>query len=147
VTVNIPIDSWIPGTRQNQTVRAASNELEKAMLDLQNTETQAKNQIRSLVMRLNSTWENLTITRRRVEIAQRTVELSEIGFRNGTVEFRDLEDRRRDLSDARQRLLQGEFSYQSLILDLAAALNMDWRSLTGQPASERLRPEVSRSSR
>jgi multidrug efflux system outer membrane protein len=129
LTLNIPIDSWIPGTRQNQAIRAAGTELEKALLDLQNTETQARNQIRSLVTRLNSTWESLEIARMRVQVAERIVEAATVGFRNGTVEFRELEDRRNDLSDARQRLFQGEFSYQSLLLDLAAALNVDWKSL------------------
>jgi len=129
VTLNIPIDSWIPGTRQNQAVRAASTELEKARLDLQNTETQAKTQIRSLITRLDNTWGSLEVSRMRVDVAQRTVEVTEVGFRNGTVEFKELEDRRKDLSEARQRLLQGELTYQSLLLDLAAALNMDWRSL------------------
>jgi outer membrane protein TolC len=135
LSLSIPIDSWIPGTRQNQNVRAVNAEVEKAKLDLQNTETQAKNQIRSLVSNLNSTWESLEIARLRVSVAERTVDATYIGFRNGTVEFRDLEDRRGDLSNARQRLLQEELSYQSLLLDLAAALNVEWKSLTGQLAS------------
>ena len=130
LSIRIPIESWIPGTRQNQNIRTADAELEKAYLDLQNTETQAKTQIRSLISNLHSTWENLEIARMRVEIAQATVTATEEGFRRGTVEFRELEDRRNDLSDARQRLLQGENSYQSLILDLAMALNVDWRTLT-----------------
>jgi outer membrane protein TolC len=70
-----------------------------------------------------------------VSVAERTVEATSVGFRNGTVEFRDLEDRRSDLSNARQRLLQEELTYQSLLLDLAAALNVEWKSLTGQLAS------------
>jgi len=129
LTLSIPIDSWIPGTRQNQNIRSADAELEKARLDLQNTETQAKNQIRSLISNLHSIWENLEIARMRVEIAQATVAATEEGFSRGTVEFRDLEDRRNDLSDSRQRLLQGEYSYQSLLLDLSAALNVDWKTL------------------
>jgi outer membrane protein TolC len=132
LNLTIPIDSWIPGTRQNQNIRTANTEIEKAKLDLQNTETQAKTQIRSLVSNLNSTWESLEIARLRVSVAERTVEATSIGFRNGTVEFRELEDRRNDLNDARQRLLQGALSYQSLLLDLAAALNVEWKSLTGQ---------------
>jgi outer membrane protein TolC len=132
LSLSIPIDSWIPGTKQNQNINAADTEVEKARLDLQNTETQAKTQIRSLVSNLNSTWESLEIARLRVSIAQRTVDATTVGFRNGTVEFRDLEDRRSELSNARQRLLQEELSYQSLLLDLAAALNVEWRSLTGQ---------------
>jgi len=130
VTVTIPIDSWIPGTKQNQTIRAADAELEKAKLDLQNTETSAKTQIRSLVSNLQNTWESVEIARLRVELAQRTVEAAEEGFRNGTVASQDLVDRRKDLADARQRFLQEEVSYQSMLLDLAAALNVDWKTLT-----------------
>ena len=130
VTLRIPIDSWVPGTRQDQNIRAAGAEVEKARLDLQNTEILAKTQIRSLVSNLINTWESLEIARLRVEIAQRTAEASEEGFRNGTVESRDLEDAHNKLSDARQRLLEGELSYQSLLLDLAAALNVEWKTVT-----------------
>ena len=130
LTLNIPVDGWIPGTRQNQNIKSADAEIEKARLDLQNTETGAKTQIRSLISNLGSTWSNLEIARLRVEIAERTTEAADEGFRNGTVEFQELEDRRNDLTDARQRLLLGEYSYQSLLLDLAAALNVDWRTLT-----------------
>ena len=140
VTLRIPIDSWIPGTRQNQTVRAANADLEKAYLDLQNTEINAKTQIRTLISNLQSTWENLEIARLRVEIAQRTVDATDEGFRNGTVEFQELEDKRNDLTDYIQRLLQGEYNYQSLILDLAAALNVDWKMLTKLQTNESLRP-------
>jgi outer membrane protein TolC len=69
-------------------------------------------------------------------VARLTAEAAEVGFINGTVEFRELEDRRNALSEAILRLLQGELTYQSLLLDLAAALNMDWRTLIEQLESE-----------
>jgi len=142
VTLNIPVDSWIPGTRQSQGIRAASAEVEKARLDMENIQTRAKTEIRSLVSNLSNTWESLEIARLRVDIAERTVEAADEAFRNGAVAFQELEDRRRDLSNARQRLLHGELSYQNLLLDLASALNVGWRTLTGQQAAEGLRPEV-----
>ena len=132
LTLRIPIDSWIPGTKQNQTIRSADAEVEKARLDLQNVEIQAKTQIRSLVSNLHNTWASLEIARLRVEIAQRTVDSSAEAFQKGTIELQVLENFRNDLSDAQQRLLQGEYSYQSLLLDLAAALNVEWRTITGQ---------------
>jgi len=134
LTLSIPIDAWIPGTKTSQTLQSASADVDKARLDLQNTETQAKAQIRSLILNLHSTWQSLEIAHLRVEIAQRTVDAAEEGFQNGTVEFQELETLRRDLSNANQQLLQGEYSYQSLLLDLATALNVDWRTLTGQQA-------------
>ena len=143
ITLNIPVDSWIPGTRQDQTIRAANAEVEKAYLDLQSAETSAKTQIRSLILNLENTWESLGIARMRVGIAERTVEATELGFRNGLIEFRELEDRRNDLTDARQRLLQGELSYQTLLLDLAAALNVEWRALTKLEVSLGPKPEAS----
>jgi multidrug efflux system outer membrane protein len=139
LTVNIPIDSWIPGTRQNQSLRSADAEVEKAKLDLQNTETNAKNNIRLLVSNLNNTWESLQIAQLRMEIAQHTVDATEKGFINGIVEFRELENVRKDLTDYRQQLIRQEYAYQSLLLDLAAALNVDWRTLTNEiPSFEAL---------
>ena len=136
LTLRIPIDSWIPGTRQNQTVRAADAEVEKARLDLQNTEIQAKTQIRSLISNLRNTWASLEIAKLRLQFAERTLEATDEGFKKGTVEFQELEDTRNKLTDARQQLLQGELSCQTLLLDLAAALNVDWKTLAAQEAGE-----------
>ena len=80
-----------------------------------------------------------------MEFAERTVEAAEDGFRNGAVESQDLVDRRKELTDVRQRLLLEELSYQNLLLDLAAALNMEWKTLTGQQANESPGSGVSRS--
>jgi outer membrane protein TolC len=130
LTLNIPVDPWIPGTKSNQAGRADSAEVEKARLDLKNTETDAKRQIRSLAASLRNSWASLEIALLRVEIARRTYEYTEEGFRNGTVAYQNFEDTRNELTSARQGLLQSELAYQNLILDLAVALNVDWRELT-----------------
>jgi outer membrane protein TolC len=130
VTVTIPVDPWIPGTKSNQTGRADNAEVEKARLDLKNAESAAKRQIRSLAASLGNSWASLEIALLRVEIARRTYEYTEEGFRNGTVTYQNFEDTRNELTSARQGLLQGELTYQNLILDLAAALNVDWKELT-----------------
>ena len=143
LTVRVPIDSWIPGTKQNQTIKSANADVEKAVLDLQNTEIQAKTQIRSLILNLNNTWESLEIAHLRVEIAHRTADAAMEGFQHGTVENQELDTIRRDLSIAEWQLLQREYSYQSMLLDLAAALNVDWRTLTGQKTAEDPEPDTS----
>jgi outer membrane protein TolC len=130
VTLNIPVDPWIPGTKSNQSGRSDNAEVEKARLDLRNTEMEAKRQIRSLAANLRNSWASLEIALLRVEIARRTYEYTEEGFRNGTVAYQVFEDTRNELTSARQGLLQSELAYQNLILDLAAALNVDWKDLT-----------------
>jgi outer membrane protein TolC len=131
VSVTIPVDPWIPGTQDAQTLRSAEKDVEKARLDLQSTEQAAAAQIRSLTARLKSSWTSVEIARLSVDIARRTYELNEQGFLLGTVESLDLEESRNSLSGKRQALLESELSYQTMILDLAAALNMDWKDFAG----------------
>ena len=129
LALSVPVDSWIPGTKQDQGIKSADAEVEKAKLDLQNTEISAKTQIRSLILNLGNTWTSLEISQLRQEFAQRTLDAAEEGFRKGTVEFQELEDTRNKLTLARQQLLVEKYSYQSLLLDLAAALNVDWKTV------------------
>jgi outer membrane protein TolC len=128
VTVRIPVDPWIPGTGKSQSIRTAGTEVDKARLDLKDRENTASSQIRSLTATLRNSWDSLEIARLRVKIAERSYELTEQGFRSGTVESLILEEARNDLEGARYQLLRGELAYQTTALDLAAALNVDWKT-------------------
>jgi len=127
--LSIPIDPWIPGASKEQTVRKADDSIEKAKLDLSITEDSAKTQIRSLCSQLVNSWTSIEIARLSLDAAQLSYQLTEDGFRNGVVESLVLEDARNNLASARQRLLQAELSYFNMILDLSAAINMDWKNL------------------
>ena len=136
VSVSIPVDSWIPGAGKDRAIKSAAANVEKARLELRNTENAAASRIRSLAAGLRDSWASIEIARLSVEIAERTYELHEEGFRLGTVESLALEDTRNSLAEKRQQLLQSELAYQTMTLDLAAALNIDWKTLgtlTGAP--------------
>ncbi|MDR0760473.1 MAG: TolC family protein, partial [Treponema sp.] len=124
LTLGIPIESWIPGTKGHQAIGKADAEVEKARLDLKETENRAMREIRSLAENLRNSWDGIEIARLRVEIAERAYELTAEGFRNGTVESLVLQEARNDMAQARQQLLEGELAYQTMNLDLAAALNI-----------------------
>jgi outer membrane protein TolC len=128
-SVSIPIDPWVPGTKGAQTIRNAKLSIDKAKLDLQITEDPAATQIRSLAANLRNSWDSIEIARLSLQAAQRGYELTEQGFRNGTIESLKLEDARNNLADARQRLLRSELACQTTILDLSAALNINWKEL------------------
>lgn len=130
LTLSIPVESWIPGTKGHQAIGAAEAGVEKARLDLKDTENRAMQEIRSLAENLKASWDSIEIARLRVEIAERAYELTAEGFRNGTVESLTLQEARNDMAQARQQLLNGELAYQTMSLDLAAALNIDWNALT-----------------
>jgi outer membrane protein TolC len=129
-SVSIPITPWIPGTKSAQQIRGAGAKVEQARLELQNIEDTAAAQIRSYTANLRNSWNSLEIARLRVNIAERTYELTEQGFRSGAVDFLDLENIRNDLASARQQLLERERDYQITTLDLAKALNRDWKQFT-----------------
>jgi outer membrane protein TolC len=128
-SLSIPIDPWIPGTVKDQAVRRAYDSVEKAKLDLSITENSAKTQIRSLCAQLVNSWDSIVIARLGLEAAEIGYQLTEQGFRSGTIESLVLEDARNNMAAARQRLMQTELSYFNMILDLSAAINMDWKNL------------------
>jgi len=127
--LNIPIDPWIPGTAREQAISRGTVSLEKAKLDLEMTENSAKTQIRSLSSLLRNSWDNILIARLSLQAAQRSYQLTEQGFNNGIVEALTLQDARNNMANARQRLLQAELSYFNMILDLSAAVNIEWKKL------------------
>jgi outer membrane protein TolC len=126
--LSVPIDPWIPGTSRNQVISRAADSVEKAKLDLEMAENAARTQIRTLTATLRNSWESIRIARLSLEAAQRGYQLTEQGFQSGTIEALVLEDARNNMANARQRLLQAELSYLNMILDLSAALNVDWKN-------------------
>ena len=127
--LRIPIDPLVPGTSGHQSIGRSKDAVEKARLDLEITENAAKTQIRSLAALLYNSWDSIVIARLGYDAAQRNYQLTEQAFNNGTVEYLILEDARNSMIDARQRLLQSELAYFNMILDLSAAINVDWNYL------------------
>ncbi|MDR1324748.1 MAG: TolC family protein [Treponema sp.] len=129
VTLTIPINNWIPGTSANRGLRTANDTVEKARLDMQTVENNARNEIRSLTDNLRNSWFSIEIARLQVEIAEQTYALSEEGFQQGVVETLALEENRNSLSNAQDQLLSAEHTYYSLMLELASALNISIQDL------------------
>jgi multidrug efflux system outer membrane protein len=130
-TLRIPVDPWIPGTKGSQELRRAGTAVSTARLELKNTEDTAAAEIRSLTVSLQNSWESLEIARLREEIARRSYEYSEQGFLSGSVEALALETSRNNMAEARYQLLLGESNYRNQILNLARALNAEWRQFAG----------------
>jgi multidrug efflux system outer membrane protein len=122
--ISIPIDSWLPGSKDDQSIRSARTDVEKARLDLAETERSARLAIRTLVNNLAGAWRSVELARLRVDIASRALEMTQLAFNNGSQEFLALQTARNDLTGARQQLLTEELSYKNMSLDLAAALNI-----------------------
>ncbi len=117
------------GTTKSQTIDRSKDAIEKAKLDLESAETTAKTLIRTLTALLQNSWDSILIARLGYEAAELNYGLTEQGFNNGIIESLVLDDARNNMTNARQRLYQSELAYFNMILDLSAAINMDWKNL------------------
>ena len=129
LTVNIPLDGWIPGTKTSQFIRTAGADVEKARLSLREAENEAMQSIRSLARGLRNSWESIELAELSIQLAERTYELAEQGFQNGAVELLALEDNRNKMTEARQRLLDDRLAYKKMLVELASALNISENDL------------------
>ncbi|MDR2073246.1 MAG: TolC family protein [Spirochaetaceae bacterium] len=125
VSVSIPLDPWIPRSRQDQILRQARVEYEKALMDLQDIENSARREIRGYVERIKTTWTEVEIARLNSGYAQRAYDLAAQAYRMGTMNFLDFETMRNRLTEARQQQFESELAYRLLILDLALILNIE----------------------
>ncbi|MDR2181608.1 MAG: TolC family protein, partial [Treponema sp.] len=125
ITLNIPLDPWIPRSLSDQQVSRAGAEYEKAVLDLRDLERSARNDIQTRALNLDTAWKEVEIASLQARYAGRAYELSEQGYRRGTINFLDFETARNKLTAARQQLLESSLNYKLQILDLCAALDMD----------------------
>jgi outer membrane protein TolC len=128
--VSIPIDGWIANSKTGQTLSAAQADIDKARLDLTNTERTARQEMVSLALTLDNLWESIEIARSTVTLAELTYDSTEKGFNQGAVERLTLEAQRNTLAESRQQLLNAELQYLNATLDLAAAINVDINDLT-----------------
>jgi len=125
ISVTIPINPWIPRTIQNQALRSPGAAYEKALLELQNVERNARQEIRNSTESIRNTWAEVEIARLRVQYAERAQDLAEQAYRTGAMNFLDYETMRNNRTQARQKLLQSELTYKILVLDLASSLDME----------------------
>jgi outer membrane protein TolC len=125
ISVTIPVNPWIPRTIQNQALRVPGAAYERALLELQNVERNARQEIRNYTESIRNTWAEVEIARQRVRYAERAYELAEQAYRTGSMNFLDYETMRNNLTQSRQKLLQSELAYKILVLDLASSLDMD----------------------
>ncbi|MDR1144476.1 MAG: TolC family protein [Spirochaetaceae bacterium] len=125
VSVTIPVDPWIPRTKRDQDVKRASAEYQKALLELGDMENAARQEIRSYADNIRNTWMEVEIARLQAASAERAYELASQAYRQGAMNFLNFETVRNRLTAARQGLLQSEFDYKILVLDLAASLSME----------------------
>jgi outer membrane protein TolC len=134
VRLSIPVNPWIPRTKENRELKTAAAGVEIARINFEDALEKARREIRLLCTGLETAWREAELSRLQLEIAGRSYELSAEAYRTGAMSFVDFEIARNKYTEAQRGLLAGGLTYRLLVLDLASALNISEEELAGLSA-------------
>ncbi|MDC7227569.1 MAG: TolC family protein [Spirochaetales bacterium] len=121
--LTMPLNGFIPGSKESIEISDAQKAVKQARLNYQNVVDSAEQEIRTLVMELSSYRENIDITKQSVQLARKTYEMTEAAYNQGTKELLYVEEAQNTLFSAELDLLESRYNYLSGLLDLQYALN------------------------
>ncbi len=124
VSVSIPIDSYIPGSSKNLSLKSLDDNISIAQITLDSVKTQAKQDIESNINNINQLWNTINIAELNLSITNRAYQLSIEGYNAGLISQTDLDESRQQMITAKQNVINSKSSYIISVYNLAAALNI-----------------------
>lgn len=125
IDLKIPLDGFVPGSRDNLTLQNLDDQIASAEITLTNLMTSARLEIINLTEQLKTSEANLKLARLNIELAQKSYSVSEDSYSRGAVERLDVEDAQQSLLEANQSFLTHQYNYMVSLIDLRNALNLD----------------------
>ena len=121
LSLNIPLDSWLPGSAGQVQVAGAGDELAKAELALLETRRAAEVEIRSLVMKLQALAGSLRVLEKSERLARQVYELRSAEYAAGLTELTVLRQALDDHQQAGLDLASARLQYGDALADLEYA--------------------------
>ncbi len=125
LTVSIPLNGYIPGSRERVAAMELDAIVRTAALSLEQVRTQARLEVKGLVDSLQQYRNAIRMSEMRVTLATRAYELTDQGYRSGLANQKEYDEARKDLLTAQVALLSARNNYVSAVVELAWALNCD----------------------
>lgn len=125
ISLSIPLDSFIPGSQDDLTIKGLDDDIKEAQISLKNTISEAKLEVINLIAQLKTSEENLALSRMNIDLAAETYDVYVESYDKGTVERLDVEDAQQDLLEANQSYLSNQYNYLVSLIDLRSALDLD----------------------
>lgn len=123
LTLGIPLDGWIPGSKTSVKLKNAEDEIAKIQTSLEGLIRNAEIEIANLVMILNNSRMALETYGLNVALAQKAYDMTAEAYNLGTQEFLEVESAQNELFKAEQEVLTEKYNHLSALLDLAYAVN------------------------
>jgi len=123
LSLSVPLSSYIKGSSESLDITDAEQSILKQQNQLKETLSAAEQEIRTLLMELEGSRENIAITEMSVDLARENYEMVDAAFKTGAREILDVEDAQNKLFSAQQDLIISKYGYLKGLLELENALN------------------------
>lgn len=123
LTLAFSIDSMLPWSSAQSGIKDMTDGINKAEIGLAQARTGAEMEIKTLVMKLNKSVEQLKTLGLNVNLADRAYRMSQDAYKAGSKDLLEVQDSQRNLNTAKLEVLKEKFNYITGMLDLEYALN------------------------
>jgi outer membrane protein TolC len=123
ITLAMSLDSLLPWSAAGTGIRDMEDGITQTRLGLAQARMGAEMEIKTLVMQLNKSKEQLETLNLNIELAEKAYSMSQEAYKVGSRELLEVEDSERDLNTAKLEVLKEKYNYITGLLDLEYALN------------------------
>jgi outer membrane protein TolC len=122
VSVSIPIDEWLPFSKNSAVLKESSLSQEKTDLTLATLEDQIRLQVRSLLSQINDQKQAIEAQTLNMRQAQRGLEMANDRYQKGYISSLDVTDAETSYSQAQVNYLQALYDYVNSVVKLKQLL-------------------------
>lgn len=123
MTLAMSLDSFLPWSKTQTGIRDMEDGISQLKLGLSQARTGAEMEIKTIVMKLNKSMEQLETLILNISLAHEAYRLSQEAYDAGSKELLEVKDAERDLNTAKLEVLKEKYNYITGLLDLEYALN------------------------
>lgn len=124
LTLSIPIDGWVPISRNWNTFAEMDQTIEKLKLQKKQTEDSVRNQVKTLLLQIDQSRQTIAGQADNVKQAKLGYALENQSYRAGTASALELSDSQLSLNQAQTSYYQAVYSYYSSVLQLKKLIGM-----------------------
>jgi len=123
MTLAMSLDSFLPWSKTQTGIRDMEDGISQLKLGIAQANAGAELEIKTIVMKLNKSMEQLETLILNISLAHEAYRLSQEAYDAGSKELLEVKDAERDLNTAKLEVLKEKYNYITGLLDLEYALN------------------------
>lgn len=123
MTLSMSLDSFLPWSKTQTGIKDMEDGISQLKLGIAQAGIGAELEIKTLVMQLNKSMEQLETLILNISLAHEAYRMSQEAYDAGSKELLEVKDAERDLNTAKLEVLKEKYNYITGLLDLEYALN------------------------